>query len=130
MKKTLIVLAALILITSTCFAEDSWDGNDKFAHVGGGTIISLLVYPAFRYGYEMPVWKAALSTLVVGATLNIFKESVMDDTFSGKDIAAGTLGNVMGLTLFMTCNGDYKNWGFGVDRQAKVKEFKITAKED
>jgi len=89
------------LLSFNCFA-DEWSGEDKMLHLGVGAGVSLTTYTVCRGPLHWSKTKSFLTTLAVATLLNVGKE-LYDQShgreFSYKDIAAGTAGNLVGVTI-------------------------------
>lgn len=84
------------------FSNDSWIGKDKALHfvlnVFGGVALSLV---AFDWTLSR-IWTVAI-VIITGLVINVGKELIDLKTtgFSYKDLAYGTLGNVLSLGILL-----------------------------
>jgi hypothetical protein len=91
MKKVIILLTLSILSSSSCFAQD------EILHISGTAVISSIIHVSLEQTRLTPIQRA-LVTLGVTLTLGLAKE-LTDETISGKDMAANTVGSMIGIGI-------------------------------
>jgi len=98
--KIILIFAAVVLITSTSYAEDRWDTIDKKRHLYLSGHISLMVEVGQLAEYDNGKGERDISSFEVFSIVTAIacsKEYLIDRKPSRKDMYANALGSALGI---------------------------------
>ena len=104
MKQKLIIICLFLLITINSFAQDKWNGEDKYLHFGASFVLHSISYFGLDYftGYNNLTNQILASSIALsfGIGKEVYDVTSINGTgFSYKDLTADMLGIAFSIPI-------------------------------